>query len=71
MERVLAESLVREFMALSEPFNRLTQLSFQLPEERAKELRRVLGECYGRLYGEFVLPVVAQYPDLDPDPPPT
>ena len=69
MERAVAEGLVREFLALSAPLNQMTQLSSCLPEEEAKQVRRVLGDSYGRLYTDLILPIVAQYPDLDPDPP--
>lgn len=67
MDRNIAEAICKEFRALSEPFNRITELSMQLPKDEARAVRRPLGEWYLTLCSELICPIYAQYPDLNPD----
>lgn len=68
MERVLAEEMVREILAIGNNLNRLNDL-FEAhigDGELKKELKRPLGEAMasGTI---LLLPILRLYPDLDPD----
>ncbi len=49
------------------PFNEATELTYQISDEQErKSVRRPLGEIGVRLY-EAMIPIIRQFPDLDPD----
>lgn len=68
MDKKIARQLVDIVMSLGEPMNRATALSLEIsdPEEQVY-VRRVVGETTNRLYVDLMLPIIRQYPDLDPD----
>lgn len=68
MERRIGEKLMQLLLSLDEPLNEATALSRELadPEEQ-KAVRRVIGEVTGRIYTDLMVPIIRQYPDLDPD----
>lgn len=68
MDRKIAEQLVDVTLSLDGPLNQATALSFEIadPEEQ-KAVRRVIGETTGRLYTDLLIPIIRQYPDLDPE----
>lgn len=68
MERKIAEQLIELALALDEPLNQATALSLQIEDlEEQKAVRRVIGETTGRLYTDLIVPIIRQYPDLDPE----
>jgi len=67
MDRAIAEKLMAALMRFTEPFNDITELTGEITDERErKDFRRPLGEIGVRLY-TAMLPIIRQYPDLDPD----
>jgi hypothetical protein len=68
MNRVLAEQLMTEFLALGGPINRATELAGKIDDvDERKAVRRAIGEIAVNVYSNLVRPIVHQYPDLDPD----
>ena len=68
MDRNVAESLMSNLLALDEPLNSSATLVNQIPnKEEQKEFRRGIGEIVGRIYTDLMLPIIRQYPDLDPE----
>ena len=68
MDRETAESLMASLLKLSEPLNSATHAINRISdkEEQAKA-RRVIGEIMNKTYTELMMPIIRQYPDLDPD----
>lgn len=70
MDRETAVQLMRVYSQLSEPFNLATEIIGKLPdEEEQKRLRRPLGQMMADVWTELMLPIVKQFPELDPDKP--
>lgn len=68
MDRKIAEQLIDLALALDGPLNQATALSLQIEDlEEQKAVRRVIGETTGRLYTDLIVPIIRQYPDLDPE----
>ena len=68
MDRKTAELLMKELLALSRPLNSATAIVDKIAdEEERNKLRREIGEVMGSLYANLMLPIIRQYPDLDPD----
>lgn len=68
MDRRIAEQLIDLALALDGPLNQATALSLQIEDlEERKAVRRVIGETTGRLYTDLMVPIIRQYPDLDPE----
>ena len=68
MDRNVAELLMSNLLALDEPLNSSATLVNQIPnKEEQKEFRRGIGEIVGRIYTDLMLPIIRQYPDLDPE----
>ncbi|UCE07917.1 MAG: nuclear receptor NHR-99 [bacterium] len=68
MERKIAEKLVEIIIGLDEPLNDAAALVEQIDDEQEKrKLRRGLGEIMGRSFTDLILPIIQEYPDLDPD----
>ena len=68
MDRNVAELLMSNLLALDEPLNSSATLVNQIPnKEEQKEFRRGIGEIVGRIYTDLMLPIIKQYPDLDPE----
>jgi hypothetical protein len=68
MERKIAERLMRIIIGLDKPLNEVAALVEQIDNEQEKrQLRRGLGEIMGRGFTDLILPIIQEYPDLDPD----
>jgi hypothetical protein len=68
MERRVAELLMAQFLQLDGPLNSATQITDQIANDtERKQFRRGIGELMSRVYAELMLPIVREYPDLDPD----
>lgn len=68
MEKKVAELLMKNLLALSEPLNSATTLIDQISsKDEQAALRRGLGELMGRIYTDLMIPIIEQYPELDPD----
>jgi len=68
MNRDVAESLMKELLALSDPLNTATSLTARISEREEREsLRRALGEIMSKLYTELMIPIISEHRDFDPD----
>jgi hypothetical protein len=68
MEREIAEKLMNVLQRFSEPFNRATELISEISsQEEQRALRRGLAQSITILDTQVMLPIIRQYPDLDPD----
>ncbi len=67
MDRSTAENVLDKIKAWDAVFGDLHAISLQLSENEAQRLRHVIGGLVVDIYAGIVRPIVAQYPDLDPD----
>ena len=68
MDRSVAELLMKDMLAMSEPLNSITILCERIGDtEERKTFRRGVGQLMDKLYADLMLPIIRQYPDLDPD----
>ncbi len=68
MDRAIGERLMERLLALTAPLNDAVALIEQIGDERQRlELRRGIGEVMGRVYTDLMVPIIREYPDLDPD----
>jgi hypothetical protein len=68
MDRTVAEKLMKDLMALTNPLNSATQATTQITDkEEQASFRRAIGEIMNSVYTDLMRPIVKQYPDLDPD----
>ena len=68
MNREIAETLMNQLLAMSDPLNRATELSQKIVEKDEREqFRKGIGEIMNIIYLQLMNPIIKQYPDLDPD----
>jgi hypothetical protein len=68
VERVIAEQLMRTFLAMNDPLNSATMIAGKIESKDEKEsLRRAIGNVMQVIYIDLMRPLIKQYPDLDPD----
>jgi hypothetical protein len=68
MHRAAAESMIGKLLEVSQKLNELTEAIEQVPDlEERKRMRRPVGQLMGLLYTDLIVPIIKQYPDLDPD----
>jgi hypothetical protein len=68
MEKPLAARFIETSVALDAPINKLLDLVAEIadPEEKAA-FNRAVGDLMGLVFARLMVPVLRQYPDLDPD----
>jgi hypothetical protein len=72
MEKAQALAIVKSVMAIGEHLNKLDKIGAGLPTAAArKRFRRHLRAAMADLSADILLPIVREYPDLDPDRGPT
>ena len=68
MERKIAERLMNEMLALGRHLDQAGELTKQMVDaEERVAFRKGIGEVVGSVYTEVMIPLIRQYPDLDPD----
>jgi hypothetical protein len=68
MEKAVAARLIEALVGLDAPINALDALSAEIPDmEERKSFRLALGNLMGQIYGDLMIPILRQHPDLDPD----
>ena len=68
MDKHLAEQLMKKLHSLDEPINDACELVEQIADEHEmRRFRKGLGELMGHIYTDLMIPILRQYPDLDPD----
>jgi len=70
VERPLAARLIEASVALDAPIGKLFDLVAEIadPDEKAA-FNQAIGDLMGLVFGRLMVPVLRQYPDLDPDKP--
>lgn len=67
MERDLAARMIEVGQSMTEPLNRLAALTEQIAgEDERRDFRRRLAQIMGDIYPDLLIPIIRQYPDLDP-----
>ncbi len=70
MEKALAEVILKSVLRLGNGFNDLDTLVRDLKDsDERRRLLNCLGMVMSELNAGVVIPIVRQYPELDPDPP--
>ncbi len=68
VDRQTAELLMRDLLALSGPLNSATLLTNQIADKDERERsRRAIGTIMNEVYTNLMMPIIRQYPELDPD----
>jgi hypothetical protein len=68
MEKAQARAIVKSVLAIGEHLNRLHEIGADLPiEAKRKAFKGHLGAAMAELNADILLPIVREYPDLDPD----
>ena len=68
MDRDTAAELIDHYMRICAELNQMTHIIGALPDsDEQKRLRRPVGEIGASLYVDLIVPLLKQYPDLDPD----
>ena len=68
MERRAAELLMAQFLQLDAPLNSATHITDQIEADaERKQFRRGIGEVLSKVYAQLILPIVQEFPDLDPE----
>jgi hypothetical protein len=68
MNRAAAESMIGKLLEVSHKLNELAESVEQIPDlEERKTIRRPVGQLMGLIYTDLMVPIIKEYPDLDPD----
>ena len=68
MERSIAEKLMKDLMALTDPLNSATEVTTQIADkEEQASFRRSIAEIMNTVYVDLMRPIIKQFPDLNPD----
>ena len=67
MTRDVAELLMKSLVALNEPINNVMEAIEQISDvDEKKRFRKEIAEIVAVTYTNLTIPVVKQYPELDP-----
>jgi hypothetical protein len=68
VERLIAEKLVEQFLALDGPLKVAAELAEKIEDStERKAVRRAIAEVVATVYTDLIRFVARQYPDLDPE----
>ncbi len=68
MDKNLAKQLIQKLQDLDEPMGDVIDVIEQIPdEEEMRRFRGEIGDLIARVYTKLMVPILRQYPDLDPD----
>lgn len=68
LDKTVAENLMRKSLDLGASMNAVAAQVEQVDvEEQKLSLRRSIANLMGMLYTDIMIPVIREYPDLDPD----
>lgn len=68
MNKKLAMNVMEELKAISDSFNHLTELSYEIPDiEEQKAFRKALGKMYAQLYTDIIMQIEYKFPELKLD----
>jgi hypothetical protein len=70
MEKSLAEVILKSVLSLGQGLNALDRMVRDVRDaDEQKRLLQCLGAVMSELNGSIVIPIINQYPEMDPDPP--
>lgn len=65
MNKILSAKIMQEFQTISESFNNLTELSFEISNiNEQKAFRKHIGKMYAELYTSVIMPIECEFPEL-------
>lgn len=68
MEKKVAEELIGALKHLDSEFMRISEITRKIQDKDEQvKFRQGLGQLVGDIYTELMIPILRQYPDLDPD----
>lgn len=68
MEKNTAEELIKLILETDPIFAKVSEVTRQIEDSDEQSLiRQGVGDVIGRLYTEVMMPILKQYPELDPD----
>jgi formate-dependent nitrite reductase membrane component NrfD len=68
MEKEVAQKMMAEIMGVNDEINKVCQTIELIADEEEKlTTRRAMGGVFSAVYSGLMLPIIRQYPDLDPD----
>jgi len=68
MKKAIAEQLIKLFLEIDKPLNAATELTWGISDQKEqKTIRRGIAEITSRIYTDLMLPIIRQYPELDPE----
>ena len=68
MKKEIAEQLMKDLLSLSEAMNNVVyQIDFIDEDNEKRVYLRAIGELMASSYTKLMLPLIKEYPDLDPD----
>ncbi|MEQ1739099.1 MAG: hypothetical protein ABL884_04260 [Methyloglobulus sp.] len=68
MKKEIAEQLMKDLLSLSEAMNNVVyQIDFIDEENKKRVYLRAISELMASSYTKLMLPLIKEYPDLDPD----
>lgn len=70
MDKDAAEVILKSVLSLDETFNDLDRIVRDIKDvDERKRLLKCLGTVLAELNAGIVLPIISQYPEMDPDAP--
>ena len=68
MDKTTANSLMKEMLALSQHIDEAGELTKQIIDENERYvIRKGIADVAGIVYTDIMMPLIRQYPELDPD----
>ena len=68
MKKNIAKLIMEILLSLDKPLNTVTELTDQIEDEKERKiLRKGIGEIGGIIYTDLMIPIIRQYPELDPE----
>lgn len=57
--------IIQEFKIISDCFNNLTELSFEISDtDKQKAFRKSIAEMYAKMYTDIIMPIEYEFPEL-------
>ena len=68
MDKKTAKELIETFVGLDASFSKASELTRNIEDKDEQiKFRQSLGEIIGDIYTELIIPIIRQYPELDPE----
>lgn len=68
MTKDIAKLLMNTLLLLDDPLQKATEITDQIDDENERKMmRRGVGEIGLKIYEDLMVPIIKQYPDLNPE----